>query len=321
MSRTPILALHGGAGTIPSGSLTPELTDAYHAGIRAALEAGHAVLRAGGSALDAVTETVMSLEEEPLFNAGRGAVYTTAATHEMDAAVMDGATGRAGAIAGICGPRHPVLAARAVMEQTAHVFLAGEGAMAFCREIGLEFMDPAWFGTERRLEALRAELARRASGAADTRSDADRHGTVGAVALDAHGNLAAATSTGGLTAKTPGRVGDSPVIGAGTWADNATCAISATGQGELFIRVAAAHEIAARMRWGGQSLAEAADDVVNRVLAPIGGSGGLIAVDAQGNLALPFNCEGMYRGFVGADGGFRSAIHREDWRVRQALSR
>lgn len=313
MSRTPILALHGGAGTISAASLTPELTRAYHAGIRAALEAGHAVLRAGGAALDAVTATVMSLEDEPLFNAGRGAVYTTDATHEMDAAVMDGATGRAGAIAGICGPRHPVLAARAVMERSAHVFLAGEGAMRFCREAGLEFMDPAWFGTERRLAALHAEMARRASGAADTRSDADRHGTVGAVALDIHGNLAAATSTGGLTAKTPGRVGDSPVIGAGTWADNATCAISATGQGELFIRVAAAHEIAARMRWGGQSLAEAADDVVNRVLAPIGGSGGLIALDAEGNLALPFNCEGMYRGHVGADGVFHSAIHR-DWR-------
>lgn len=310
-----VLALHGGAGTIPAATLTPELTDAYHAGIRAALAAGHAVLKAGGAALDAVTQTVIALEENPLFNAGRGAVYTTAETHEMDAAVMDGATGRAGAIAGICGPRNPVLAARAVMERSAHVFLAGEGAMQFCRDSGLEFMDPAWFGTERRLAALRQEMARRAAGAADTRSDADRHGTVGAVARDVRGNLAAATSTGGITAKTPGRVGDSPVIGAGTWADNATCAISCTGQGELFIRVAAAHEIAARMRWGGQSLEAAADEVVNRVLAPIGGSGGLIAVDARGNLALPFNCEGMYRGFATADGLGRSAIHREDWRA------
>lgn len=314
MSASPILALHGGAGTIPAATLTPELTDAYHDGIRTALAAGHAVLKSGGTALDAVTRTVIALEENPLFNAGRGAVYTTAETHEMDAAVMDGATGRAGAVAGLCGPRNPVLAARAVMEKSPHVFLAGEGAMRFCREAGLEFMDPAWFGTERRLDALRQEMARRAAGAADTRSDADRHGTVGAVALDRHGNLAAATSTGGLTAKTPGRVGDSPVIGAGTWADNATCAISATGQGELFIRVAAAHEIAARMRWGGQSLEAAADDVVNRVLAPIGGSGGLIALDAHGHVALPFNCEGMYRGVVGADDLARSAIHREDWR-------
>lgn len=314
MSASPILALHGGAGTIPAATLTPELTDAYHDGIRTALAAGHAVLKSGGTALDAVTRTVVALEENPLFNAGRGAVYTTAETHEMDAAVMDGATGRAGAVAGLCGPRNPVLAARAVMEKSPHVFLAGEGAMRFCREAGLEFMDPAWFGTERRLDALRQEMARRAAGAADTRSDADRHGTVGAVALDRHGNLAAATSTGGLTAKTPGRVGDSPVIGAGTWADNATCAISATGQGELFIRVAAAHEIAARMRWGGQSLEAAADDVVNRVLAPIGGSGGLIALDAHGHVALPFNCEGMYRGVVGADDLARSAIHREDWR-------
>ncbi|SBW05973.1 isoaspartyl dipeptidase with L-asparaginase activity [uncultured Alphaproteobacteria bacterium] len=314
MSASPILALHGGAGTIPAATLTPELTDAYHDGIRTALAAGHAVLKSGGTALDAVTRTVIALEENPLFNAGRGAVYTTAETHEMDAAVMDGATGRAGAVAGLCGPRNPVLAARAVMEKSPHVFLAGEGAMRFCHEAGLEFMDPAWFGTERRLDALRQEMARRASGAADTRSDADRHGTVGAVALDRHGNLAAATSTGGITGKTPGRVGDSPVIGAGTWADNATCAISATGQGELFIRVAAAHEIAARMRWGGQSLEAAADDVVNRVLAPIGGSGGLIALDAHGHVALPFNCEGMYRGVVGADDLARSAIHREDWR-------
>ncbi len=316
MSQAPILALHGGAGTIPAASLTPDLTNAYHDGIRTALAAGHAVLKSGGTALDAVTRTVVALEENPLFNAGHGAVYTTDETHEMDAAVMDGATGRAGAIAGICGPRNPVLAARAVMEKSAHVFLAGEGAMRFCREVGLEFMPSAWFGTERRLDALRQEMARRAANSADTRSDADRHGTVGAVALDVHGNLAAATSTGGITAKTPGRVGDSPVIGAGTWADNATCAISATGQGELFIRVAAAHEIAARMRWGGQSLAEAADDVANNVLAPIGGSGGLIALDAKGNLSLPFNCDGMYRGFIAPDGIAHSAIHREDWRIQ-----
>lgn len=311
----PVLVLHGGAGTIRRDTLTPEKADAYHAGIRTALAAGYAVLRAGGAALDAVVATVMELEENPLFNAGRGAVYTTDETHEMDAAVMDGRSGNAGAVAGICGPRHPVLAARAVMEHSPHVFLAGAGAMRFCRDQGLEFMDPAWFGTEARLDALRREMERRARGAADTRDDSDRHGTVGAVALDAAGHLAAATSTGGITAKTPGRVGDSPVIGAGTWADDATCAISATGQGELFIRVAAAHEISSRMRWGGQSLEAAAADVIDNVLAPIGGDGGLIAVDRRGNVVLPFNCAGMYRGCVrGDDAVMRTAIHREAWR-------
>lgn len=315
----PVLVLHGGAGTIRRDTLTPEKADAYHAGIRTALRAGYAVLNAGGTALNAVTATVMALEENPLFNAGRGAVYTTDATHEMDAALMDGHDHRAGAVAGICGPRNPILAARAVMERGQHVLMAGAGAMRFCREAGLEFVDPEWFGTEARLDALKAELARRASGAADTRSDADKHGTVGAVARDCRGHLAAATSTGGLTAKTPGRVGDTPVFGAGTWADDATCAVSATGQGELFIRTAAAHEIASRMRWGGQSLEFAAAEVIEKILAPIGGDGGLIAVDGQGNIALPFNCAGMYRGYVrGDDAILNSAIHREPWRTETA---
>jgi isoaspartyl peptidase/L-asparaginase-like protein (Ntn-hydrolase superfamily) len=316
---SPVLVLHGGAGTIPHATLTPARADAYHAGIRAALRAGYAVLADGGAALDAVVATVMALEDNPLFNAGRGAVYTSDATHEMDAALMDGRDRRAGAVAGICGPKHPILAARAVMERTPHVLMGGEGAMRVCRDAGLEFMDPAWFGTEARLAALKTELARRASGAADTRSDADKHGTVGAVARDCRGHLAAATSTGGLTAKTPGRIGDTPVFGAGTWADDATCAISATGQGELFIRTAAAHEIDARMRWGGQSLEHAATEVIEKLLAPIGGDGGLVAVDAQGNVALPFNCAGMYRGYVrGADAILMSAIHREPWRTEAA---
>ncbi len=318
-SISPVLVLHGGAGTIPHATLTPAKADAYHAGIRAALRAGYAVLAEGGGALDAVVATVMALEDNPLFNAGRGAVYTSDATHEMDAALMDGRDRRAGAVAGICGPKHPILAARAVMERTPHVMMTGNGAMRFCREAGLEFADPSWFGTEARLDALHKELARRASGAADTRSDADKHGTVGAVALDRHGHLAAATSTGGLTAKTPGRVGDTPVFGAGTWADDSTCAVSATGQGELFIRTAAAHEIDARMRWGGQSLEHAATEVIEKILAPIGGDGGLVAVDRDGNVALPFNCAGMYRGYVRiGDATLMSAIHREPWRTETA---
>ncbi|MGK9166969.1 isoaspartyl peptidase/L-asparaginase [Inquilinus limosus] len=314
-SSRAVLAIHGGAGTIRRESLTPEREEAYHQGLRTALRAGHLVLAAGGSALDAVTAAVMALEEDPLFNAGRGAVFTSAGETEMDAAVMDGRDRRAGAIAGICGPRHPVLAARAVMERTEHVLLAGEGARRFCREAGLEHMDPSWFRTERRWAALQEELERRRRALPDDGDPARKHGTVGAVACDAAGNLAAATSTGGMTGKAPGRVGDSPVIGAGTWADNATCAVSATGHGELFIRYAAGHEIASRMRWAGQGLEQAAEEVVQAVLAPVGGSGGLVAVDACGNVALPFNCEGMYRGVVGADGMLRTAIHREAFRV------
>ena len=317
MSETrPALVLHGGAGTIRRDTLTAAKSDAYHAGLRAALRAGYAVLDDGGTALDAVVATVVALEDNPLFNAGRGAVYTSDATHEMDAALMDGRYRRAGAVAGLCGPKHPILAARAVMERTPHVLMAGEGAVRVCRAAGLEFADPAWFGTEARLDALHKELARRASGGDDTRSDADKHGTVGAVALDRDGHLAAATSTGGITAKTPGRIGDTPVFGAGTWADDATCAVSATGQGEVFIRTAAAHEIDARMRWGGQSLEHAASEVVEKILAPIGGDGGLVAIDAAGNIALPFNCAGMYRGYVrGGEATLMSAIHREPWRT------
>lgn len=313
-----VLVIHGGAGTIQKASMTPEREDAYHDGLRTALAAGHAVLARGGAALDAVTAAVMALEENPLFNAGRGAVFTSGGANEMDAAVMDGRDRRAGAIAGICGPRNPVLAARAVMEKTEHVFLTGEGARDFCREAGLEHMDPSWFRTEARWAALQAELERRRAELPDDGDEARKHGTVGAVACDAQGHVAAATSTGGMTGKTPGRVGDSPVIGAGTWADDATCAISATGHGEFFIRYAAGHEIASRMRWAGQGLEQAADDVVLNVLGPVGGSGGLIAVDAQGRVALPFNCSGMYRGVIGADGQLRTAIYREEFRV-QAL--
>jgi L-asparaginase/beta-aspartyl-peptidase (threonine type) len=313
-SASPVLALHGGAGTIPRATMTPERADAYHAGLCRALGAGHAVLGRGGSALDAVTAAVMALEDDPLFNAGHGAVYTAEGRHEMDAAIMDGRNRQAGAIAGICGPRHPILAARAVMERTDHVLLAGAGAERFCREVGLEHVDAGWFGTEARRAALDAELARRRAGTADDGDDSRKHGTVGAVALDAHGNLAAATSTGGMTAKRAGRVGDSPVIGAGTWADNATCAVSATGHGEYFIRHAVGHEIDARMRWAGQTLEQAAASVVAE-LAPLGGSGGVIAVDARGNVTLPFNCSGMYRGLVRLEQGHGlTAIHDETFR-------
>jgi beta-aspartyl-peptidase (threonine type) len=304
------LALHGGAGTIPPGSVSPEQAAAYHAGLAACLRAGHAVLARGGSALDAVTASVMALEDDALFNSGHGAVLTTDGRPEMDAAIMSGADRAAGAVAGILGPRNPILAARAVMEHTPHVLLIGEGAIRFCRARGLEFAPDTWFVTPNRVRALKLELARRAAGAPDTRSDADRHGTVGAVARDAAGNVAAATSTGGMTAKMPGRVGDSPIFGAGTFADNETCAVSATGHGEFFVRWAAAHDISARMRYLREDL-ETAAGVVVEALAPLGGSGGLIAIDAAGRIAMPFNSGGMYRGAIGPDGVPRTAIWRE----------
>ena len=304
------LAIHGGAGTILRSKMTPEREAAYQAGLRRALAAGRSVLADGGRALDAVSAAVMALEDEPLFNAGRGAVYTSAGKQEMDAAVMDGRDRSAGAVAGICGPRNPILAARAVMEHSGHVFLIGESALEFCRTQGLSFMEPSYFHTDQRWNALQETLAMRRSGT-DDQDESRRHGTVGAVACDRHGDLAAATSTGGMTAKSPGRVGDSPVIGAGTWADNETCAVSATGHGEIFIRYAAAHEIASRMRFAGQSLEEAARTVVIDVLAPAGGSGGVIAVDLAGNVSLPFNCSGMYRGAVRGDGRLMTAIYDE----------
>ncbi len=309
---TPILAIHGGAGTIRRDSMTPTLEAQYHAGLRTALQAGHAVLARGGSALDAVTQAVVALEDEKLFNAGRGAVYTSAGAHEMDAAVMDGLHREAGAVAGILGPRNPILLARAVLASE-HVMLHGAGALDFARAHGIDFAPAGYFHTDKRWEALQTELERRRKQAADTRDDDAKHGTVGAVACDAGGTVAAATSTGGMTGKAPGRIGDCPVFGAGTWADNASCAVSATGHGEYFIRYAAAHEIASRMRFLGETLEQASTLVVAE-LGRIGGSGGLIAVDAQGHVSLPFNSSGMYRGVIGVDGAARTAIYQEPLR-------
>lgn len=303
----PVIAIHGGAGTIRAREMTAEQEQAYRDGLTQALEAGRVVLERQGSAIDAVTAAVMALEDDPLFNAGRGAVYTTKRTQEMDAAIMDGRDRNAGAVAGIFGPRHPVLAAKAVMEKTEHVMLAGDGANEFCREIGLEMKPAEWFFTERRMKALENEMERRRLGGEEN-DPSRRHGTVGAVACDCFGHVAAATSTGGMTAKTPGRVGDSPVIGAGTWADDKTCAVSATGHGEFFIRYGAAHEIDARIRWGKETLEEAANSVV-KDLAQIGGEGGLIAVNAKGEVCLPFNSEGMYRAWMGVDGKIHTGIY------------
>jgi beta-aspartyl-peptidase (threonine type) len=298
--RTPtssIVAVHGGAGTLTRAHLTRRGEGLYRAALEGALDAGNAVLRRGGDALDAVAAAVVAMEDDPLFNAGRGAVYNADGDHELDAAIMDGATLRAGAVCVARRIRNPVLAARAVMERTPHVMLAAGGADRFAREQGLAVVEPGYFGTARRRAALEAEQARQRGKLARRASEAEQHGTVGAVALDAHGNLAAATSTGGYTNKLAGRVGDSPVIGAGTYADNSACAVSGTGTGEYFMRALLAYDVAARMRHLREPLARAAARALARVTR-LGGSGGLIALDGAGRVAMPFTTEGMYRGYV-----------------------
>jgi beta-aspartyl-peptidase (threonine type) len=300
------LAVHGGAGTIPRDEASRSRAASYHDGLRRALAAGRDILAAGGSALDAVTEAVAKLEDDLLFNAGRGSVFTRAGTQEMDACVMDGTERRSGAVAGVFGPRNPVLAARAVMERSRHVLLIGEGALAFCRENGVAFCESCYFRSEARWRELLRALEHRDG-------EPSQYGTVGAVARDRRGNLAAGTSTGGMTGKAPGRVGDAPIIGAGTYAENATCAVSATGHGEFFIRYAAAFAIAARLRFTGQTLDQATRAVIDE-LAAAGGSGGVVAVDRDGALALPFSTAGMYRGYVRDGVAIHTAIYDEPYR-------
>jgi beta-aspartyl-peptidase (threonine type) len=308
------LVIHGGAGTIERSEMTPERERQYRAGLDRALAAGYAVLKRGGSSLDATEAAVRVLEDDPHFNAGKGAVFTSAGTNEMDAAIMDGKTLMAGAVASLRHIKNPVGLARLVMEKSGHVMMDGEGAEAFAKENGVEFVDQKYFYTQERWEALQKIKAAEKNRTGDAGkvfviTDQDRHGTVGAVALDQNGNLAAATSTGGTTNKRTGRVGDSPVIGAGTYANNATCAVSATGDGEYFIRGTVGHDISALMEYRGMPLKEAAQTVLDKV-AKLGGSGGLIAIDRQGNIALPFNTSGMYRGYVGPDGKFVVEIYK-----------
>ena len=300
------LAVHGGAGTLARDEASRSRATSYHDGLRRALAAGRDILAAGGSALDAVTEAVAKLEDDLLFNAGRGSVFTRAGTQEMDACVMDGTERRSGAVAGVFGPRNPVLAARAVMERSRHVLLIGEGALAFCRENGVAFCESGYFRSEARWRELQRALEH-------PDGEPPQYGTVGAVARDRRGNLAAGTSTGGMTGKAPGRVGDAPIIGAGTYAENATCAVSATGHGEFFIRYAAAFAIAARLRFTGQTLDQATRAVIDE-LAAAGGSGGVVAVDRDGTLALPFSTAGMYRGYVRDGVAIHTAIYDEPYR-------
>lgn len=300
MNRKPVLAIHGGAGAIRKSKLTPDDEAAHRQGLLDALTAGYRVLQQGGSSLDAVTLAVASLEDCPLFNAGRGSVFTSDGTQEMDAAIMDGHSREAGAVAGVARIRNPIQAARRVLEQSPHVLLIGAGAEAFAEEHGLALEDKAYFFSQERYHQL---LAAQQLGQTALDHDIDGQlGTVGAVAYDQHGNLAAATSTGGVTNKRPGRVGDSPIIGAGTYADNRSVAVSATGVGEFFMRSAAAYDIAARILYLGQSLEEACQATLELEVATLGGDGGLIAIDAFGNVAMPFSTEGMYRGLMRAAG-------------------
>ncbi|WP_229790810.1 isoaspartyl peptidase/L-asparaginase family protein [Cognatilysobacter xinjiangensis] len=309
-----MLVLHGGAGVERAG-MTPADEAAARAALEAALRAGHARLKAGAPAMDAVTAAVTVLEDAPQFNAGRGAVFTHDGRNELDASVMDGATGKAGAVAGVHRVRNPLQLARTVMERSNHVMMVGDGAEAFAKSQGIGLVDPSWFRTEKRWQQLQQALKEEASAQAANvplvLPGKAYFGTVGALALDAAGHLAAGTSTGGMTNKRYGRVGDSPIIGAGTWAD-ARCAVSGTGWGEFYIRGASAHEICARVRLAGTPLRRAADAVINRDIPKAGGDGGAIALGADGSVAFPFNTEGMYRGWIGADGVPHVAIYRED---------
>jgi beta-aspartyl-peptidase (threonine type) len=326
------LAIHGGAGTIARASLSPDAEREYRAALEAALNTGYAILEQGGAALDAVEAAVRHLEDCPLFNAGRGAVFTHEGHHEMDAAIMQGHTKLAGAVAGVRQVQNPIRAARLVMEQTEHVLLAHPGADELAREHGLPLQPPEYFFTQHRFNQLQEALSEgrmrldhsqaRAAAAPATApleepdkfvENADpnwKKGTVGAVARDQHGHLAAATSTGGMTNKRYARIGDTPIIGAGTWADG-RCAISCTGHGEYFIRAVAAYDITCLMEYKGLSLEEACRVVVHDKLAPAGGEGGLIAVDAAGNVTLPFNSEGMYRASRTEGGEAMVAIYKE----------
>lgn len=300
------IAIHGGAGTLSRANLSDTREAAYRSALQRAIHAGHRILAGGGSSVDAVTAAVLALEDDALFNAGHGAVFNAAGGHELDASIMDGATLRAGCVAALKRARNPILVARAVMEKTRHVMLVAEGADSFAEAQGLKIVPSDYFSTENRRQSLTRMRQQTDEKAV---SEQDKHGTVGAVALDAAGNLAAASSTGGYTNKMVGRVGDSSIIGAGTYADNATCAISCTGEGEYFMRLLLAHEIASRMRYLKESLQVAAQHVMMEKLPKFGGSGGLVAIDPQGNIAMPFNTSGMYRAAIDSSGQLKVEIY------------
>lgn len=319
-----VLVIHGGAGTILKSQMTSEKEKSYTESLNKALQIGNDILKNGGSALDAVEAVVRNMEDNPLFNAGKGAVFTNEGKNELDAAIMNGQSLGAGSVAGVTTIRNPISAARAVMEKSSHVMMTGDGAEQFAKQQGLEIVDPAYFYTESRwkglLRAKEADSLKQQMDHADTtknealkqRGNRDyKYGTVGAVALDRYGNLAAATSTGGMTNKRYGRVGDAPIIGAGTYADNKTVAISCTGWGEYFIRLVMAKSISDMMEFGKMGLKTATDEMVMKRLRALGGDGGLIAVDKHGNVAMPFCTEGMYRGYIKSTGEKEVKIYKD----------
>jgi beta-aspartyl-peptidase (threonine type) len=309
------LVIHGGAGTILRENMTPEKEREYRDTLSEALRSGIAILEKGGSGLDAVETAIRIMEDSPLFNAGKGAVFTNQGMNEMDASIMNGTDLNAGAVASVTTIRNPIRAARAVMTHSKHVMLSGRGAEVFAAEQGLDIVDPEYFFTQRRWDALlRAkEKAKESESSGLEVGDMPyKYGTVGAIALDSHGNIVTGTSTGGLTNKLYGRVGDSPIIGAGTYADNKTCGVSGTGQGEYFMRGLLAYSVSVLMEVGGMSLKEAADQVIHKKLTGMGGEGGLVALDRDGNVAMPFNTAGMYRGYVRAGEEPRVFIYKDE---------
>lgn len=323
------IIIHGGAGTILKKNMTPEKEAAYKAKLEEAIRVGYEILKNGGSSLDAVTKTINVMEDSPLFNAGKGAVFTNAETNELDASIMDGKTLNAGASAGTTNVRNPIDLARAVMDNSKHVMLSGKGAEIFAEEQGLTLVDPSYFYTENRLESLKRVKEREAKASTSSATKADKidtesayldfydadikdskFGTVGCAALDKNGNLAAGTSTGGMTNKRYGRIGDAPIIGSGTYANNATCAVSSTGWGEYFIRAQVAHDISALMEYKGLSLKDAAKIVLDKVKT-LGGDGGIVAVDKNGNMVADFNTAGMYRATMNDKGELTIGIYEE----------
>jgi len=299
-SKEWALVIHGGAGVITRDLMTPESDSIYRHVLNEALETGKTILDAGGSAVEAVEKTIHVMENSPLFNAGKGSVFTHTGTNEMDAAIMDGSDLNAGSVTGLTDIKNPISAAKAVMEKSVHVMLSGKGASEFAVEQGLEQVDPSYFYTERRYRQLTEAINR------------EKNGTVGCCALDRKGNLAAGTSTGGMTNKKYNRIGDAPVIGAGTYANNSSCAVSATGHGEYFIRWTVAHDISSLIEYKKMSLSEAADLVINEKLLKAGGTGGIVSVDKYGNIAMPFNTEGMFRGFADSEGNQSVYIYRDE---------
>lgn len=305
------IILHGGAGTILKEYMTDSLEMVYTKALEEAVKAGYDILENGGTSLEAVVKTITVLEDSPLFNAGKGAVFTYNETNELDASIMDGATRNAGAVAGVKRIKNPINLALKVMTDSPHVLLTGDGAEEFAQTQGFELVDPSYFYTERNFQVLQRVKSSEKTASIDSDVHDSKFGTVGAAALDKYGNLAAGTSTGGMTNKRWNRVGDSPIIGAGTYANNATCAVSSTGWGEFFIRSVAAYDISALMDYKGLSLQEAATEVIHKKLPALGGDGGIIAIDKDGNIVAEFNTPGMYRASINADGEMKIAMYRE----------